>query len=88
MTQSKSVKLGNVLTVTGKNGEKRKTIKLGNENSNKPEYNYTVMVKVLNAKGETVAKLTNPWINLQSPHPNAPKTIINELSVFLDNETK
>ena len=82
--KKKSVRVGNLLTVTGKDGEKRKSIKLGNENSPKPEYNFTVEMRVKDAQGKVVAKVTNPWINLGTPHPNAPKSILNELAVFVE----
>jgi hypothetical protein len=82
----KYVKLGNVLNVKDKKtNELKKTIKLGQENSKDPKYNFTVDVRVTDANGK-VTKLTNPWINLNNPHEKAPQSIVSELQVFLPEE--
>jgi len=82
----KYVKVGTVLNVLDKKtDEMRKTIKLGQEGGNDPQYNYTVDIRITDSNGK-VTKLTNPWINLNTPHPKAPKTIINELQVFIKED--
>ena len=77
----KAVKIGTIFTVNEK-----KKMKLGNQNPDKPEYDYTVQIRVLNSKGEVVAKATNPWVNFNSPHPKAPSNLLNELVVWIPEE--
>jgi hypothetical protein len=60
------------------------TISLGQSNPKKPDYDYTVQIRVLNKDGKVVAKATNPWVNLMNPHPSAPEFILNDLKIFVD----
>jgi hypothetical protein len=85
---AKYVKVGQVLNVTGEDGETRRKVKLGQENSKDPKYDYTVQIRVLNADGEVVYKTSNPWIDVKTPHENAPKTILNELQIYVKEETQ
>lgn len=78
----KAVKIGTIF-----NHDNKKKMKLGNQNPQKPEFDYTVQVRVLNSKGEVVAKATNPWVNLSDPHPKAPKNLVNDLVVWVPEET-
>jgi hypothetical protein len=79
------VKLGTVLNVKDKKTDGyKKTIKLGQEGSNDPKYDYKVEVRITDGSGK-VTKLTNPWVIVKSPHEKAPKTILNELSVFVED---
>lgn len=61
-------------------------IRLGNQNPDKPDYDYTVQIRVLDKTGKVIAKATNPWVNLINPHPKAPKFILNDLKIFVDEE--
>lgn len=79
------VKLGTVLNVKDKKtDEYKKKIKLGQEGSAKPEFDYKVELRITDSNGK-VTKLTNPWVIVKSPHEKAPKTILNELSVFVED---
>lgn len=78
----KSVKIGTIFT-----HDNKKKCRLGQSNPQKPEYDYTVQIRVLNSKGEIVAKATNPWVNLNTPHPQAPKNLLNDLVVWVPEET-
>lgn len=85
---AKYVKIGNVLNVTDKKtGEPKKTLKLGQEGSNNTKYNYTVELRVKDSEGNVVAKVTNPWVNLNTPHEKAPKSILNELQITVQEES-
>jgi hypothetical protein len=84
----KGIKLG--MLMTNKNG--KKTIKLGSQQEGeKAKYNYTVQLRVLNANGEVVHKVENPWVSLIKPkvRTNAegeviPTKVEYELQVFKD----
>lgn len=86
------VNFGKVLKVTDKSGTERKKLKLGQEGSKDPKYDFTVQVRVLEGSPRTKEELkaakvlgvfTNPWIDVKTPHENAPKTIVNELQIFV-----
>jgi len=81
-TKSKSVKIGKVL----KTKKDSTVISLGQSGSKDPKYNYTVQLRVLNNEGKVVTTVTNPWVNIVKPHENAPKSILNELTVFPTEE--
>jgi len=76
----KGVKLG--IVTTNKKGNR--TIKLGSQQEGEyAKYNYTVQIRVLNANGEVVHKVDNPWVNLFKPKKESGK-VEYELVVFKD----
>lgn len=83
----KYVKVGQILNLKDKKtDELRKTIKLGQADSKDPKYDYTVDIRITDSNGK-VTKLTNPWINVGTPHPKAPEAILHELQVFIKEES-
>lgn len=79
----KAVKIGTIF----KKKDGTKTCKLGNENSTNTKYNFTVELRVKDSEGNVVAKATNPWVNLNKPHDKAPESILNELQIWVPEET-
>lgn len=77
----KGVKLG--IIGTNKNGNK--FIKLGDTRNEgeKARFNYTVQVRVLDAEGNVVHKVDNPFVNLKKVEREGSK-IDYELTVFKD----
>jgi len=82
---AKYVKIGQVLNVEGKDGEKRKKVKLGQSGSKDPKYDYTVQLRVLK-DGEVIYKTENPWVDISTKHPKAPANILNELQIYVKDE--
>lgn len=80
---AKYVKIGQVLNVKGNDGTERKKVKLGQEGSKDPKYDYTVMIKVLDKDGKEVYRTTNPWVDVSNKHPKAPSNILNELQIYV-----
>jgi len=87
----KYYKLGQVIKVLGKDDVERKKVKLGQEGSKDPKYDYTVQVRILQGSPRTkeefknakvLGTFTNPWVDLYPPHEKAPKNIISDLQIF------
>lgn len=60
-------------------------IKLGNNKSNNPKYNYSVEIVVKDANGQEVLRIQDPYINVGSPHPMAQEkvpSLLAELSIL------
>lgn len=80
----KGVKLG--VFMTNKKGNK--TIKLGSQQEGEfAKFNYTVQLRVLDANGNIVHKVDNPWVNLIKPKQKDPEKVSKieyELMVFKD----
>ncbi len=81
----KSIRLGKVLEVT-KDKKTRKTIKLGNEGSTDPKWNFTVDIRIKDHEGNVLAKVTNPWVTINDAHPKAPQNVLNDLVIWIDKE--
>lgn len=59
-------------------------IRLGNDRSKDPKYNYTVEVIVKDANGQEILRVENPFLNVNSPHPSAAEkvpSLLAELSI-------
>lgn len=84
-------RVGKVLKIRGKDGVERKKVKLGQEGSKDPKYDYTVQVRILKGSprtkeefknAEVIGVFTNPWVDLGKPHPKAPEMVISELQIY------
>lgn len=86
MAKKRYTKLGNIWK-----GEYGPYIRLGDDKSKNPKYNYTVQLRVLDSEGNVVTTVKNPLVSLYDPRKrkveegkeprNVPEALMFEISL-------